>query len=77
MKSGGGEQSVEVQPRVRGTEAGPGFGADEVSAGQGGRWKCVCGERWRLPGAARLKEWEQSCPKAQLTRGRPEIIYSP
>ena len=31
---GGGEQSVEVQPRVRGTEAGPGFGADEVSAGQ-------------------------------------------
>lgn len=38
---GGGEQSVEVQPRVRGTEAGPGFGADEVSAGQ--REVEVCG----------------------------------
>ena len=37
----------------------------------------MCGERWRLPGAARLKEWEQSCPKAQLTSGRSKIIYSP
>ena len=30
----GGEQSVEVRPRVQGTEAGPGFGADKLSAGQ-------------------------------------------
>ena len=33
-KVSGGEKSVEVQPRARGTEAGPGFGADEVSAGR-------------------------------------------